>query len=287
MIWIGRWNEEAKETTEKWLELANAAIAAALAAFEDGDYAKACEQIRNAIFDKHEAVQAFPPVLVSDTGHHVEFDKLYDALFEADELAQSAESWIVSTISDAPRSVRDLIDELKQARERLKQLRLSDPLFADDDCVQLFDNLISEIDSLIKALEEFTSAKDFDFHRLQLLVQALKAAKKALLDNLSLGYGISLWDCYVLFYEIDDRLLEALRGMEGLFAQDAPKNARGKRAVGQQLEYAEAVKRKLEAFIAGNPAPAEPPHGKNDDAPPEPKYPQGSEDLPPFPPNLG
>jgi hypothetical protein len=76
MSLIGTWSNTAKETAPKWLKLANEAIGGAIGALDHGDYVKAGELIRKAIGYKHEAVQAFPLVLVSDTGRHVDFDQI-------------------------------------------------------------------------------------------------------------------------------------------------------------------------------------------------------------------
>ena len=286
-MWIGSWSNEAKETAEKWLHLANRAIDAALAALANGDYGEAGAQIRKAIGYKHEAIQAFPPILVDDTNHRVDFDKIYDALFELDELAGAAENYVVvAKHGGRPNAVKDLIDQLKQARARLTDLKLNDPAFADGDCVDLANALIDAVDAIIKALEAFDPAKPFNYAALSGLVKTLRDAKKALLDNLSEGYGISLWDCYVLFYEVDDELLIALGLVEGSFAQGAPVNARRNRAAKGHIEQAEALKKKLEGYVHRNPAPSEPPE-KGNEPPPKPEYPPGSEDLPPFPLNAG
>jgi hypothetical protein len=287
MIWIGSWGSDAKDQVEFWLKRTNEAIAAAIDALDAGDYGEAAAEIRKAIGYKHEAIQSYPPVLVNDTNHRIEFYELYDALFELDELAANAENFVVGARSgNAPNAVQNLIDQMKQARDRLTGLRLNDPQFADGDCVDLANSVIDEIDQILKMLDEFDRSKGFDFDHLHRLVKQLTAAKKLLLDNLSDGYGISLWDGYALFYAVDDELLTALSGVESAFAQGAPRNARANRATKEHLELAKAIKNKLESFVGENPAPSEPPEN-GDGAPPEPKYPQGSEDLPPFPPNVG
>jgi hypothetical protein len=285
IMWIGSWGNEAKQTAEEWLRLVNRAIAAAIAALGNGDYGEAIAQIRKAIGYKHEAIQAFPPVLVSDTNHRAEFYLIYDALFELDELAGSAENHVIAAkYGGNPNAVRDLIDQLKEAKGRLTDLKLNDPNFADGDCVDLTNAVIDVIDSILKDLEDFDPTKNFNYDRLHRLLKQLRDAKKALLDNLSDGYGISLWDCYVLFYDADDELLIALWLIAGSLADDAPVTARRNRIAKGHLEHAEAAKKKLEAYIHGNPAPSEQPE-EGDGPPPKPVYPPGSEDLPPFPPS--
>lgn len=281
-MWIGSWSDEAKETAEEWLRLANRAIQEGIAALAKGDYGEATAQIRKAIGYKHEAIQAFPPVLVSDTNHRVDFDRIYDALFELDELAASAENHVVAEKYGRPNAIQHLIDNIKEAKGRLTDLKLNDPNFADGDCVDLTNAVIDTIDSILRDLEGFDPTKDFNYDRLRRRLKQLREAKKALLDNLSEGYGISLWDCYALFYDIDDELLLALRLIEGSDAEDAPVDARRNRSAKFHLEHAEAAKKKLEAFILNNPAPPEPPK-KSDQPPPKPVYPPGSDDLPPFP----
>lgn len=284
-----QWNDDARDSTLRWLRLCNEYIQKAIEAMAAGDYETAGDRIRDAMWAKLEAVQAFPPVLTDEFGHSQRFDMIYTRLFDIDILASHANGRAATEkgATNPPRGlVAKLAEELREARDRLKALGLDDPATADAECVQKTENLLSTIDDLLKLLDGFDPAAPFDFKELDLLIATLRAAKKELLDDLANGYGISLWDAYVLFYEIDRLLVDALNMAAASAADGSPPDARKNRLVRGILRHAHELKEKLEHFIDGTPAPPKPPgaHGTPGDPPPKPDYPPGSEDLPPFPP---
>lgn len=261
-----------------------------------GENDAAVGRLALAVDLKREAIEALPGLEV-EPGVRLPFFPLYDLFTSIDEYALAVGDLagaLEGTPAPTPDDLRALRAKLGEALDELKA-NLRDKFdFADRDAARALDEISQSLLRLQQILDDLIAGqRPPPYAEIVALTRVVAAAKRRFLDTFRAP--LPLWDVYALLFELDALIALARRQL----LRNYPVDSRlGRRARELVREVVIPTKEKLEDLLKGRPKP---PEGSEPGAPggqapggggglpeqPEPKYPPGSEDLPPYPPGLG
>ena len=273
-----------KERIAEEIREIDAVIDEAIRLINEKKFAEAQEKIAEAMERKRQRLAyGFPAVNVDGEGRELPFFTIYDLFSDIDQAAVEGHGamTLFGKAEGADRAkIQEVIARLRVLLDELERSLLNIPWF-DDEAIDKLENLRDRVRAMIDALENFLRTGLMEVGSFR----GVQDLKRSFLEWVS--DSIDLWAVYTLLNGMDISLTIAY---STITRHEGPQGVELRNTV-DRLRHAIRLKHKLQALVEGTP-PREPvqPPGLGPVAPPrneapEPDWPRGMEDLPPFPPD--